>query len=522
MNAMPTFDRKQFFIALLFLVLIVLLAGGMGGYVLSDPGISHAFLLAKAAAQIERVCGDSISHAELVASAREGMFAMLDRYSFYVDSARLHQLDEELSGHYGGIGVVVVRHELGLLVMSVREGGPAAEVGVLPGDIILAADSVEFQDIPLDSTTSLLRGKEGTKVLVRILRASVGDTVEVTITRRQISLFHIPYAGIIAPGIGYIRLLDFEAGASAEVEAAMDSLSAQENLTGLILDLRGNPGGLFSEAIGVANLFLEEGTFIVGTDARSRWDERRYYAEGPDILKGKPLLVLVDRGSASSAEIVAGALREAGRAHLVGDTTFGKGLVQTYLRFPDGDGIRLTFARYYFDDTVFLNDFDSTLHDVGHGLVPDYFFAFPEKAPFPRTLENSLVLQQFGNKYQKQIVEAVENDSFDERWLRRFIAFARDEGFAYRSFTTDIADVLAEVTADEARTSALKSLTRKILHAARKDDERQFYKYRDYILSRLKQIAYERTYGTFRMYDEVIVKEQPVICYARRLLMEKK
>jgi len=526
MNPGTPLDRKFFLLSMILLALIVLIAGGMGTYVLSDPGIGQAYMFARAATKIVEQRGSNVTESDLIASALRAIFDRMDRYSSYVSSAQFDRLDEELSGHYSGIGVSVIRHEHGLLIMSVRENGPAGKAGFRTGDVIIAADSVEFTGISADSASNLLRGKEGTPVLVRLLRPATVDTIEVKVTRQRIPLMHIPYAGYKSDSIVYIRLLDFEAGASADVEAAIDSLISKSNRNnprpkGLILDLRGNPGGLLAEAHKTADLFLDKGTFIVGTDARSRWNEKKYYATGKDLTDNLPLVVLVDRGSASSAEIVAGALREAGRAVLIGDTTFGKGLVQGFTRFPDGDGLKLTIARYYLDNDVFLNDFDSTLKGSGHGLTPDYYFPPDETHSFVRALESSLLLQQFANKYQEEIIAATDEGNFENDWIDRLAASAQQNHFTYTSLVTRLAELGLELTREGQASMDTRAMAEAILETAQKDDQNQFYVHAAYIKARLKQIAFERKFGTYRAYRDIIVREQTVIQFASQVLLER-
>jgi len=524
MNQTLSLDRKFFLLSVVIIVLLVLFAGGMGVYVLSDPGLIQAHSLVRAFLTITGQHSYEVTESDLISSARRAIFNRLDRYSSYVESGQFDRIDEELSGHYSGIGVTVVRHNWGLLIMSVRENGPAARAGFLTGDIIIAADSVELAGMSADSAANLLRGNEDTPVLVRLFRPVTIDTVEVKVTRRRIPLLHIPYAGYTHDSMVYIRLLDFEAGALADLKAAIDSLVCESDSRpwGLILDLRGNPGGLFSEAHEIANLFLEEGTFIVGTDARSRWNRREFYATGSDLTDGLPLAVIVDRGSASSAEIVAGALRQSGRAILVGDTTFGKGLVQGFIRFPDGDGLRLTIARYYFDNDVYLNDFDSTLNDTGHGLVPDYYFSSYETHPFSRALENSLLLQQFAVKYQDEIITAAEEGKLEDNWIDRFSSYAHQNGFIYTSVVAELAELVLDLTRGEQCSSVTKTIAKRIFQTAVQDDQNQFHLYADYIKMRLKQIAFERKFGAYRTYRDAIVSERPVIQLASQALQENR
>jgi carboxyl-terminal processing protease len=518
-------DRKSLLVSVVLIIVMVICAGGMSVCVLFDPGLKDAYVMTRVALQIQRLYPEGIDSRRLLTAAREAMFERLDRYSSYVDDHYFDQMDEELTGSYYGIGITVVRDESGLMVMSVRENGPAGRVGLLSGDIIIAADSVNLAGMSSSESATLLRGPEGTQVLITFIRPAVADTVEISITRERIPLMHIPFAGFTPDSVIYIRLLDFEAGATDDLRAALDSLIADTTRPapqGLILDLRGNPGGLLLEAYRTADLFLTDGAMIVGTTGRSRWDSRKYLASGTDIADGLPMAVVVDRGSASSSEIVAGALQQAGRAVLVGDTTFGKGLVQGFVRFPDGGGLRLTVSRYYVGDGIYLNAFDSVLNDTGQGLAPDYCFNSVYRSGFALALENSLLLPEFANLYDDDIVAAADSGQLSDKWIERFSRYARSRDFTYRSRSTQVVALIAELARLEESGPDVHGLVDRMLDRSQGDDDRQYAVNGDYIKSRLKQIAIERRYGTYEAYRQVLVKEQPVIRFASEILRERK
>ncbi len=512
----PVLDRRSVFVSLVLVTLMVLVIGGMAIYVLSDPGIEPAYRLVAAAIHIEKNYHGQVDWDRLVVAARRAITGRLDRYTDYVTSSAFSRMEEQESGAYGGIGVTVIADERGLLIVSVRENGPSDEAGLLTGDIIVTADSRDFAAMSLSEASAVLRGEEGTAVALNVYRPVDRDTLNVTVVRRRIPFVHVPYAGLTPDSVVYIRLLDFDSGAADDVRAAVDSLVADStrNSRGLILDLRGNPGGLLVEACRTADLFLGEHQFVVGTEGRSRWSAGAYFATGEDLAAGLPMAVIVDRGSASSAEIVAGALQQAGRAALVGDTTFGKGLVQTYIRFLDGDGLRLTVSRYYLDGPVYLNDFDSTLNDVGHGLVPDFYCESARGRSFPRALENSLLLQRFAGEYQNEIIDRTGEDGMIELWSAEVAAFAACEGFTYQTPRTELIAGMVELAVSDSASNDVNTALAGLLAASRHEDERQFYIHRGYIYSRLKEIAFQRKYSTTRAYREVIVREHPAVVLA--------
>jgi C-terminal peptidase prc len=524
MNQLPTFDRKSLLLSMLFMVLIVMIAGGMAVYVMSDEGVKDALMLTAAAVKIEGLYRDDVDWQEMVKAGRRAIFDRLDRYSAYFQKEQFESMDEELEGSYTGIGVSIVFHEEGLVIMSVRENGPAATVGLLSGDIIIGVDSVMLRDLDPEKTVRLLRGEEGTEVRLNVYRPVTDELFEVVVTRQRIPFMHIPFAGFTPDSFIYIRLLDFDAGATDDLRSALDSLLADKDVKpkGLILDLRGNPGGLFAEAYRTADLFLDAGVFMVGTDGRSRWNDQEYYATGSDLTRGLPLAVIVDRGTASSAEIVAGALQTSHRAFLVGDTTFGKGLVQGFVRFPDGDGLKLTISRYYFEGPVYLNDFDSTLSDTGHGLVPDYYYDISRMHPVRREIENSLLLSEFASRYQEEIIRTRSSASAADSLTARFIAFAREHGFSFTSPRTVLADEMKALAIDEHGSPELIRCIEDLTSKFRIDDESAIDAEESYIKQRLLQIAYEREHGTYLTYRDVLINSRPEIAYASRILLEGK
>ena len=517
-------SRSDLLFSVLIIIVLVLVSGGMGVYVLSDPGLNAGTVLLRAADAIERYHAEPVRRGAVIESGRQGMFDRLDRYSGYVDVSEYNWMQEELSGAYGGIGVTIVPHDGGLMLMSVRETGPAGKAGLLTGDVLIAADSVPFADLTPNQASSLLRGEAGTDVLVQVYRPVSQDTIEVTLVRERIPLQHVAWAGFSPGGAIYIRVLDFDAEASDQILEALDSLMnvPDGNPVGIILDLRGNPGGLFSEAYRTANLFLDQDAFIVGTDGRSRWNEETHFAVHGDMTDGLPMAVIVDNGSASAAEIVAGALQQADRAILVGDTTFGKGLVQGFIRLPEGDGLRLTVSRYYFDNAVYLNRFDSTLHDTGSGLAPDYYYYYPEQDLFLRRLESSLLLQEFAYGHLDEILALSDDPAAEIELLTRFREYAGAHDFPFESAVTEQARKLRDIVRRENGRPETQQQADRIVGAAVEYDRRLLLSYADYLVMRLRRIAYEREYGLARTYREVIVRERGDIHMAEELLRQRR
>lgn len=519
MTAGSDVSRGSLLLAICLIVFKVLICGSMAVYVMADPGLEHAHRFLAAALRIHESYPTPLRTAQLFASAQRGIVERLDRYSDYVTSDEFEQIDQRHRGSYEGIGVTVVAHESGLMVMSVRENAPAAAAGILIGDVILAADSIPLAGMGLSTAADLLTGEEASSVVLDVYRQASSDTLRVEVIRRRIDYEHVAYAGFTADSIVYLRVLDFNGGATQDIEAALDSLglTGAARAKGLILDLRNNPGGLLSEACHTADLFLPKGTFIVGTDGRSRWEDAEFVASEEDITDGLAMAVIVDSRSASSAEIVAGALQQAGRACLVGDTTFGKGLVQTYVRFLDQDGLKLTISRYYLEGRRYLNEFDSALNDVGCGLVPDYYVDCPEDHRFGLALENSLLLQRFAQGHERAIIASVDRRREDSL-LEEFMVYAFSEGFQFESRTTESARQLSKLVRADGLPESIKGLSEEIIKTAERHDRREFYRHAEYIRRRLLQLAYARHFSTYYAYEQIVTRRSPIIRTAAELL----
>ncbi len=291
---------------------------------------------------------DPIDDRRLMEAAVRALLADLDPHSAYLPASAAQALDEEAQGMYEGIGVEVdVRPDRSLKVIAAIEGGPAHNAGLRTGDVIVAIDGRPAgADRGVDASRAL-RGPAGTSVKLSVLRPGEALPRDLMLVRQNIALTSVR-GRLLEPGYGYLRIAYFEGDSADETRRALDALEAQSGgpLAGLVLDLRNNPGGLLTTAIEVADQFLDAGP-IVSTRGRTVAANTLYRATPGDRLRGAPMAVLLDVGTASSAEVVAGALRDQRRALLLGARSFGKGSVQTVLELGNGDALKLTTARYY-------------------------------------------------------------------------------------------------------------------------------------------------------------------------------
>ena len=283
----------------------------------------------------------------LMQSAIKGLLLDLDPHSVYFDKDDAEAFDEETSGAYDGIGVEVQPQPDGsILVIAPLDETPAARAGLRSGDSIVAVDGKPLQ--PGENNEAPLRGKAGTTVVLTVIREGAPEPLKLGIVRETIRVQSVR-SKLLEPGYGYIRIAAFQADTASEFARKLVALQKQAGkpgLRGLVLDLRSNPGGLLVSAVQIADDLLQKGG-IVSTRGRLGISDSEFNATPGDKLKGAPLVVLVDAGSASAAEVLAGALRDNKRARIVGSRTFGKGSVQTLLPLDNGDSIKLTTARYY-------------------------------------------------------------------------------------------------------------------------------------------------------------------------------
>jgi len=288
---------------------------------------------------------EEIDAGEVVEAAIRGMLSRLDPHSNYFPPSQLRQLMMEQEGEYYGVGLTVGIRANEMTVISPMEGGPASRQGIRTGDLINAIDGEATSGHDLDYNARKLRGSEGTEVTVTIMREGLPEPLDIVIKREKISLKTVPYALMLNDATGYVRLTRFSRTSGDEVKEAVAQLKKQ-GMTGLVFDLRGNPGGDLDQAVAVANCFLNEGLILYtqGAMEASRVD---YEADTGDSCWQGPIVVLINRGSASASEIVAGAMQDHDRALLVGENSWGKGLVQTVLPLSHGAAIALTTARYY-------------------------------------------------------------------------------------------------------------------------------------------------------------------------------
>ncbi len=347
--------------------------------------------------RVRRDFVEPVDEAELMDSAIRGMVSGLDRHSEFLDAEEYRDIRNSTSGKYSGIGLEVSTQDGAILVIAPIDGTPAQRAGIQPGDEIVEIDGVSVRNEGLNEAIKKMRGRPGTSVTLRVRRADFEDPLTFHLTRQKITVATVRHE-VLKPAYGYIRISQFNESTSDELSGAIDEMTDEvhqysgDALAGLILDLRNNPGGILDAAVEVADLFLDEG-IIVSAAGRTPESRFRHDAQAGDIMDGGAIVVLVNGGSASASEIVAGALQDHGRALIVGTTTFGKGLVQTVMPLSKGRAIKLTTSHYYTPS-------GDSIHETG--ITPDIIVEGSRDHP---GLSASATLDR---ENDEQLIEALE------------------------------------------------------------------------------------------------------------------
>jgi len=305
---------------------------------------------------------DEVDQSEIMDSAINGLLQSLDPYSGYMDPKIFEEMQTETKGEFGGLGIEVSMEAGVVKVISPIDDTPASRAGIKSGDYIVKVDNVQIQGKTLMEAVNLMRGPVDTNVEITIRRKGLKKAKNFTI-RREIIEIQSVFSKFIDNKVGYLRLRAFNENSSNQLKKEIKKLEKEKNLVGYIFDLRNNPGGLLSQAVKISDFFLDDGE-IVSTRGRKNRDNRKFFAKKGDQISGKPLLVLINNGSASASEIVAGALQDHKRAILLGEKTYGKGSVQSIIPLVNRGAIRLTISKYYLPSGESISEI---------GVSPDIF-----------------------------------------------------------------------------------------------------------------------------------------------------
>ena len=426
--------------------------------------------------QLDLFYVDSLDADTVIEWGIRSMLRQVDPFTDYYPEND-DELRQMATGKYAGIGSVVRFHKKKdrVVISEPYEGTPSQLAGVKAGDVIMSIDGTDVKGLPVAKVSDMLRGEAGTTFELRVLRPGEEKERSFKITRQTIQQPQVPYYGLVRPEVGYVMLTGFTEGASREVQHALLDLKGQ-GATRLILDLRENPGGALTEAVNIANLFVPKGTKVVYTKGKMASTNRDYYTAKEPVDSLMPLAVLVDGGSASSSEIVAGCLQDMDRAVIIGARTYGKGMVQMIRELPYHGNLKITTSRYYIPSGRCIQAYDyrhlnadgsvGTVPDSltkvfytkggrpvrdGGGVTPDVKVR-PDSLPtLIYDLVSSEVIFDFATQYaaaHSSVAPAGEIELNDEEYAQ-FVEFVKKEGFTYNRRSDEVLDLLKDVAKRE-------------------------------------------------------------------------
>lgn len=519
----------------------------------------YSKLLTDISYRIQSAYMDTINTKEMIYSGIKGMLDVLDPFSVLMEQQNYDRLMESTHGKYEGLGMQIDLREDTVTVVSPIEGTPAQRMGLQAGDRIIEIDGKNAVGMTTEAASKLMRGPAGTKVSLTINRVGLPEPLEYVVERAVIELKSVPYYGMAdeANKIGYLRLNKFSESTDRELEEALAALRGM-GAQSVIFDLRYNGGGLLDQAVKTANLFLDKDKLIVYTQGRDPESQRKYFSTEAPIASDMPLIVLVDDGTASASEIVSGAIQDWDRGLIVGNTTFGKGLVQQVFRLPDTEDValKLTTARYYVpsgrsiqkpsratkhphsedeeaaaeDDSTELVERESEVFYTnkgrkvygGGGIVPDVLVE-REKATWL-----DVQLRQQGKFFNYAVHYTTKHQNVPltfevtDEILADFRQYLKDNKFEYKTETEVELDKMLETLEDDPERMAIyQSAIEQMKSLVAKEKELAFVESRDNIEDYIKTAIVVKVYGERGYYEAIELKEDPYVAKAKELLLNK-
>lgn len=501
-------------------------------------------LLGKVYKEISYNYVDDINPQEFMRAGIKGMLSTLDPYTVFVDESKQQDIDLMTNGKYGGIGVSIGVRGDNVTVVEVIEGYSAQKQGIRVGDIIIEAGGIIIGAENVDVISSLVKGEPGTSVDLKILRYDSQDTLIYSIIREEIILRNITYAKFY-PGNSnnvYIKLSNFSRTAGDELRNALRTLSQQKNIESIILDLRGNPGGLLDVAVDVCEKFLEKDQLIVSTKGKDAVSLKKYHSTEQPVAGNEKLVILINGNSASASEIVAGAIQDHDRGVILGTQSFGKGLVQTIIPLTNNTSLKITTAKYYTPsgrsiqkidyskDNPIIENADSILLDPyqtdnqrivfsAGGITPD---TTVEAAKLSELSEQFLargLIFSFADKYYYEKQNADFNLINQKELLKEFYNYVSEMDFKFTSSVQKKINEIVNEIKDEKDNEIKESLRQLNLHLENVL-EKEIQKYSDEIFAEIKSELANRYYGYEKSFEEKL-KDDIQVKTAISLINEK-
>lgn len=464
---------------------------------------------------------DEIKHGEIMKNGIDAILESLDPYTNYIPESEIEDYRFMTTGQYGGIGSMIGQKGDYVVVTDPYEGFPAQKADLRAGDVILEIDGKSVKGKKTDEISKILKGQPDTQVKLLIRRPGEANTIEKTITRAEIKINSVPYFGMLDDEVGYIKLTGFTENASQEVKTALLELKNKNNAKSIVLDLRGNPGGLLNEAVDIVNLFVDRGIEVVTTKGKVKEWDKSYKAQNAPVDTQIPLVVLVNSGSASASEIVSGSIQDLDRGIVIGQRTFGKGLVQTTRPLSYNSQLKVTTAKYYIPSGRCIQalDYSHRNEDGSVGKVPDSLVTLfktkkgrvvadgggvsPDLAIDPEELSNitqSLLTKQlifdYATEYRSKNPSIAPAKTFKltDTEYDAFVSWLSDKEYDYITDSEKSLDKLKEIAIKEEYFDGMKvefeALKKTLMH----DKEADLKKFKREILELLQDEIVSRYY----------------------------
>lgn len=485
---------------------------------------------------------DEVDPEKLMETGVTAMLKSLDPYTTYIPADEVAQFNSTITGRYGGLGVSVLKGPKHIIISLPYEGGPGQRAGLKIGDKLVAIDGVNIVGASMQTISEHMRGRPGTTVEVTVLRD--GQEKKMTVTREEININNVPYYGMLEGDIAYIVLQSFSENAGKNVAHALTELQKEEDIKGIVLDLRGNTGGLLTEAVNVANVFLEKGQTVVQIKGRQKASYQIFRTLNSPVDTQAPLAVLIDKYSASASEIVAGALQDLDRGIVVGQRSYGKGLVQNTRDLSFGAKLKMTTARYYIPSgrciqaLEYKNGKPAPIPDSlrtafttkggrkvygGGGIQPDVAVDNDGFLKIMNTFKQKLYLFDYAAEYEKKHPSIAKAKQFQltEEDFEDFLVFLDKNGYQYQTET----EVLLEKLEDKAKADNYKKAIdqelgsiKKVLSNSRQAEVRQQKARLLHLLQRYIATRYYYERGSI----ETGIQTDPEIRQAKEVLAQGK
>ncbi len=417
---------------------------------------------------------DETKPGELIKTGIDAMLRSLDPYTVYYPEEKIEDFKFLTTGQYGGIGSLIRKKDDYVMIAEPYEGFPAQKAGLRAGDVVLEVDGQDVKGKTTSEMSGILKGQAKSELVMKIKRPFEDEIITKTLTREDIKIEDVPYHGILDEGVGYLRLSSFTQTASGAVRKAIVDLK-KEGMTSLVFDLRGNGGGLLREAVEIVNLFVPKGVEVVSTKGKLKNWDRSYKTSKEPLDMNMPVCILIDEGSASASEIVAGALQDLDRAVIIGQKSFGKGLVQQTLTLSYNTRLKVTVSKYYIPSGRCIQKIDYThkengkaqeipdslaaefatkrgrvVYDAG-GIYPDIKTSIPTYSNIAQDLSQEDLIFDFATEYRSKndSLEKPESFRIDDELYAQFESFLEGKDLDYKTESEELLDKLAEASKKE-------------------------------------------------------------------------